>query len=76
MSAENKIEARRTAIAIVRAHLDDDRPAALALLSGTEDPGEVLSALVAFTGELVQVLGGAAWPALLDRLAISAALDD
>ena len=36
MSTPAEIEARRTAIAIVRAHLEGDRPGALALLRGTE----------------------------------------
>lgn len=76
MSTPAEIEARRTAIAIVRAQIEGDSEAGLALLRGTEDPGEVMSALVAFTAELVQVLGGENWRELLDKLAVAAVLDE
>jgi len=76
MSTPAEIEARRTAIAIVRARLDGDRDAFLAILSGTEDAGEVMNALVAFAGELVRVMGGEQWPQLLDKLAIAAVMDE
>ena len=76
MSTPAEIEARRTAIAIVRSSLEGDREAFLAILRGTEDAGEVMSALVQFTGELVRVLGGENWPAVLDKLAIAAVMDE
>ena len=34
-----------------------------------------MSALVAFTGELVNVLGGTKWRELLDKLAFAAVID-
>jgi len=81
MTSRDEIEANRTAIAILRARIDNDREAGLALMAGTpfELKGEVMTALLDLAEGLLRVLAqqtNTTPELLLEKLAIRAALDE
>ena len=79
MTEERTRQARRNAIALVRARIEGDAETeATLLLPDPNNPDAVVdmvNALLDFSGELVQLLAGDNWRSVLDKKALRAADD-
>jgi hypothetical protein len=72
MPTSDPHEARRTAVALVRADLQGDHAAWMDLLEGTDDVTELVAALSSYAARVTEIIGDATETSPIDTLGVFA----